>query len=500
MKTQILRLEPHDDYISVRDKLGWMQTGRIVLVWPPQARILQRELDLVLLQRQASAFGGQIALVTRDRLVRFHANNLGIPVFDTPEQAQRDPWRRGRRKLRPRRRTPTPDIAALQSQVAPPPPAWAQHTATRVGALTLGVLAILSLLTVFVPRAQVSLYPFARTDNLPLEIQASPEISAVEMSGLIPLRTRTVSAEARGEKAVHSNLPIPDQSAQGMLRFTNLTEHAIQIPAQTPVFAPNAPDLHFVTRSGGTLPGGIGQTLSLPVVALEGGQAGNLPPDSLTTLSGGLGAQVQVTNPLTLTGGTDVILPAPSEADRQALSADLLEMLQQTALEEFQRTAEPGDILFAASLHLREVTAEEFTPPPGQAGQTLQLTLRADFEIQVVAGADLHALAQAITQAQRRNGYRLAQDSIRITSQTTPAFTPQGEAHWRVLISWRQQADLDPEQARTLLLGQSIEAARLRLKNTMPLASPPEIELTPAWWPRLPLLPFRITVEEIEIK
>ena len=34
MKEQILHLDAHDDFISARDKMGWAQTGRVLLVWP----------------------------------------------------------------------------------------------------------------------------------------------------------------------------------------------------------------------------------------------------------------------------------------------------------------------------------------------------------------------------------------------------------------------------------------------------------------------------------
>ncbi|MBI5829345.1 MAG: hypothetical protein HZB20_07345, partial [Chloroflexi bacterium] len=53
MKEQILHLDPHDDYPSARDKIGWVQTDRVRLVWPPQGlpRRFNRPLDLLLLQR-----------------------------------------------------------------------------------------------------------------------------------------------------------------------------------------------------------------------------------------------------------------------------------------------------------------------------------------------------------------------------------------------------------------------------------------------------------------
>ena len=40
MKTHILQLEPHDDVFSVRDKMGWGQAARVLLVGGPNAFIL----------------------------------------------------------------------------------------------------------------------------------------------------------------------------------------------------------------------------------------------------------------------------------------------------------------------------------------------------------------------------------------------------------------------------------------------------------------------------
>jgi len=65
MKTQLIQLDPSDDVISVRDKMGWSQTSRILLVWPEHGQILSRRLDLLLLQRHSTTLGAQLALVTQ---------------------------------------------------------------------------------------------------------------------------------------------------------------------------------------------------------------------------------------------------------------------------------------------------------------------------------------------------------------------------------------------------------------------------------------------------
>ncbi|MCJ7708643.1 MAG: hypothetical protein MUO38_13640, partial [Anaerolineales bacterium] len=94
MKVQIIHLDPQDDRISVSDKLGWVQAPRVLLVWPSHGRLLSQRLDLVLLQRRARRVGAHLGLVTHDPEVRDHAQSLGIPVFDSPDNLPEEGWRR----------------------------------------------------------------------------------------------------------------------------------------------------------------------------------------------------------------------------------------------------------------------------------------------------------------------------------------------------------------------------------------------------------------------
>ena len=97
MKTQIVQLEPHDDYISIKDRMGWGQTTRVLLVWPLRGEILRRRLDLTLIKRHSIALGSQLALVTRDRDVRHQADQLDIPVYRSVREAEQSRWRRPRK-------------------------------------------------------------------------------------------------------------------------------------------------------------------------------------------------------------------------------------------------------------------------------------------------------------------------------------------------------------------------------------------------------------------
>src|SRR3972149_811331 len=89
MKTQIITLESHDDLISVRDRLSWAKTPRVLLVWPRYEQVTLRALDLKVLQRHADSLGAQLGLVTRRVPVQREAEALGIPVFESTTAAQK---------------------------------------------------------------------------------------------------------------------------------------------------------------------------------------------------------------------------------------------------------------------------------------------------------------------------------------------------------------------------------------------------------------------------
>src|ERR1041384_1606108 len=132
MKTQIITLESHDDLISVRDRMSWAKTPRILLVWPKYEKVTLRQGDLKVLQRHASALGAQLGLVTRARRGRQGAEALRIPVFESTRQAQRVAWPTPRRR-RWLTRAPRKDLREQREQVFPREEAWRTHPAVRVG-------------------------------------------------------------------------------------------------------------------------------------------------------------------------------------------------------------------------------------------------------------------------------------------------------------------------------------------------------------------------------
>src|SRR5512142_3550927 len=138
MRTQIITIESHDDLISVRDRMSWAKTPRILLVWPKYEKVTLRQVDLKVLQRHAASLGAQLGLVTRARRVREDAEALSIPVFESTGQAQRVAWPQPRRRKWPHR-PPRKNLREQRDRLSAGEAAWRSHPAVRVGAVTLGV-------------------------------------------------------------------------------------------------------------------------------------------------------------------------------------------------------------------------------------------------------------------------------------------------------------------------------------------------------------------------
>jgi hypothetical protein len=507
MKTHILQLEPHDDIVSVRDKMGWGKAGRILIVWPEHGFVLNRRLDLVLLQRHSLALGAQLAVVSRDPDVRYYAPRLGIPVFKTLRQAQSAPWRLPRRfrnahvenghTSRPET-LPQPTRSPEADRPHSPPPRPTRetrllHPAARLALFTLGVLSFLSIAAALLPSAEVSLTAETQQQEITIEVQASPETKSVAIAGAVPARPVTVVVEGRDSLAVSGSMQIPDRPATGQALFTNLTDRGVDIPEGLVVRTSEPQALRFAVTQSGTVSAGPGQTLLLPVRCLTLGKAGNLPAGSLVAIEGLLGTQLSATNPQSTRSGADRQEPAPTEADRRKLGAQLREALQDTARQELQANLSQDDLLVDSSIRLQKVLEETFQPIDIAPADKLYLNLRAEFLALGISGEDLRTLAQSVLDVNLPSGYDAVAESLEIQALTAPVLEG-GVARWKLHAQRRIQVHLSAQHVIQLSLGLPLPQASQRLLASLPLAEPPQITLTPSWWPRLPILPFRITV------
>ena len=502
MKTHVIQLEPHDDLVSIRDKMSWAKTPRILLVWSARRRRARlTEIDLTVLNRHAASLGARLGLVTRQTVLRRIAEHAQIPVFRTTSGAQRVEWpappepgpsaegQRGEQRdlrlrgLRDRRL----GLAALR----PKGRSGFPGPVARVGLFSLGVLSVLLLALLFVPSAEIRLQPNSRTQSLTLPVNASPEARSVSLSGTVPTYVRTLSASGSDSIPASGRLLVPDGVARGTATLTNLTEDPVGVPQGTVLIAEGGTPLRFVTDRAVEVDAGAGSTADAPVRALQAGALANLPAETPLAFENALGLSLTAANLAPFRGGSDRSQPAPTEDDRTRLYAGLSAALLEQALAHAQSSP---DVVFADTLSPAGATAESYAPALGEAGANLSLDLAQEFQVQYASRADLETLARAALDASLPPGYESASSAITLIPLSEPVTGSDGVTRWELRAERRVRAAIRPNDVIDQVRGRTVPSAQAAL-GTLLLEGAAEIRLAPAWFPLLPLIPLRISVD-----
>jgi hypothetical protein len=495
MKTTILHLDPHDDLISIRDKMAWAKTPRILLVTPRKSRTNLRPVDLTLLERQARQQGAQLGLVTRQTDLREAARQEGVSVFASIPESQRGTW--SAPPLTVTRRAPRHALYAWRSAARPPAPAWLENALVRLAIFSAGVLAVLAVIALFIPSATIRLQPQSVQQVITLDVSAAPQNRVIGLGGTIPARTLILTLEGTRAIKIAAQTELPDTAATGSALFTNLTDAPVNIPAGAVISSLGELPVRFEVTAPGTLEAGTRATLVLPVRALQAGSVGNLPAGALRAIVGNLGLSASVTNPEATSGGTDKVVAYPGEGARLRLYALLESALRADALEQAQTLLAEGDLLLPHTLRLERTLSEAYIPAPGEPGETLTLSVRLEYRVEYAAESDLRELARLALDA---NLAGAAYQPVAASLQLEMLEPPQGESaggatRWKMVARREVRAVLNAFEAVQRVLGASPAEAESRLLQSFSLEKPPSIEISPAWWGRLPLIPLRIQVE-----
>ena len=490
MKTTIITLEAHDDLISVRDRMSWAKTPRILLVWPKFEKVTLRQVDLKVLQRHASSLGAQLGLVTRQRRVRADAEALGIPVFESTGRAQRVTWPKLRRKKLPHK-APDKTLREQREQVQVKEEAWRAHPVTRILTFSIGVLSVLALVALFIPRAQVHLNPVTQTQSIVVPVAASQSVKSVFITGSIPAREERIVVDGIQRVTVTGEGIVPQSKAKGVVIFRNLSQSAVNIPIGTVVAVDG---VRFVTTELGVLNPGVGETVELSVEAVEGGVAGNLEAETINVVEGRLGLSVSVTNPEPTIGGRERASVQATEADRERAKTLLLKSLESIARVDLLDELKPGDVLFDETFAFSQILAENYDLPVGAAGSQLTLTMQAEYIVQYADASDLTELAALALNASLPSGFLAASDALTVESATDPELLEDGSIHWSIRAERDIVQQVNNSLVTQLILGLGSSDAQSKLDDALPLTSEPRISLSPSWWPWVPIVPFRIEV------
>jgi hypothetical protein len=69
-----------------------------------------------------------------------------------------------------------------------------------------------------------------------------------------------------------------------------------------------------------------------------------------------------------------------------------------------------------------------------------------------------------------------------------------GSVKWKMRAERKIARQIDPAQVIKMIQGFGAWNVKSTLKENLPLAAAPAVQLTPTWWPWMPIVPFRISV------
>ncbi|MCG2785763.1 MAG: baseplate J/gp47 family protein [Anaerolineae bacterium] len=489
MKTTLLHLESHDNLVSIRDRMSWAKTPRILLVWPNRGGVDVRPLDLTLLRRHAQTLGAEVGLVTRDAGIWWAAREQKIPCFRTSKQAQIKEWQAVQPFDFPARRRL--DLRGLRASLPGDP--YRLNLAARVGVFAAGVLAVLLIVLLFLPSAEVHVTPPIREQSVTLPVVARADTTQVYLSGEIPIRRLTLDLQASASAPASGLANLPGAKAETTVEFKNLSDEDVRVPAGTILLTREAVPQAFETLGSVLVPARNEDPLTVRVRALTGGAAGNVAAEAISAFQSPLGLSLTVRNGEQATGGSDRRGAVPSDQDRNLLRANLLKKLSEQARVQISAELKAGDLLLADSVKLVDVLEEQFDPLPGAPADTLTLSLRARFEAAYATDADLRQLAAFALDAALPPGYGPRPGTLTVKSLSPPLQDADGLARWQVQAARSVQLQVRPAEALALVQGRTTRRAASLLTEAFDLNLPPRVSVRPLWWPWLPVLPFRIS-------
>jgi len=508
VKTQIIRLEEHDDVISIKDKMGWGQTPRILLVWPSKETLLGRRLDLVFLKRHAQMMGAQLAFVTNDPNVRYFARKLSIPVYSNIRRAEESHWRRPRRarrkqypqienseSLKPKLegRFNNAELEELRQSIYPKPVPWLFHPLFRLLFFTLGVIGVMAVAATLVPSAVIRISPYTTWNKVTLSVIADPAIEFVDLSGIVPARKVSVIVEGRGSIPSTGNIAIPEDKAQGWVVFTNITDEQISVPRGTIVSTSDALPVRFSTLSQAVIaPKANSDRISIE--AIDAGKSGNLISRKINAIEGPLGLHLTVTNPIGTSKGSQTLAPAPTEGDYQSLLKKMLPELEQTAILELSSSLGEDDLLISTQPEDYMILEETYSPSDIQPADQLTLALQVEYTAYVSSGEDLLRLGKSVLEANLPEGYSPIPSTLDINNKIDSLSNDPDKYTWEMEATWELGATIDDMDAVELVLWRTPDDAISQLIRQLPIENNVVITMAPDWWPRLPILPFRVAV------
>ena len=490
---QVIQLTPEDDAASIRAKIDAAALSHLVLVVPRGCIALETASGIRLLRRAADDAGAQVAVVAHDEDVRDRAEQFGMPSFSSIAQAQRTRWR-----MQPL----NPD--AVQSILNPPAPESVSRSAINPtewvkrwwGTIVVIVAACMLLCIVsvlVVPAANVRIVPSSVALTMTTDVLLDASLSQVS-TGLNAIPGRRILKEISGSGQLKTTTTknLPDARASGTVVFTNLTSEEVTIPPNTVLKTSTGVPIRFTTVTTATVPAGVNSRVEAQIVAADPGPSGNVNELAINNIEGSLNLQVRVINLKPTVSGTVHPVRVVTQDDEKKLQAQVVQQLTQLGTAELQKDLGATEFIAPDSVQINpdSVVFDHVVDDPADV---LNLRITATAFGMGVDRNNLLTIARTALQKQVPPGYTLLPNGVQVDA------LPGGKYNG-VLLKMPYRAvgyttpQIDSGKVANALQGKSIGDAKAYLSSAINLAQPPEVNVTPPGWFRMPWFAFRIAV------
>ena len=507
MAIESIQLYPDDDINSMRDRLDWEKSERVVFILPENEELLTQETDLAILARHADNLRIHLGLITQEPKVRQKASAMGFPTFltiDLAETSGRE-WRRRRAAYNRPQGTGFGPVEledafeavserrrSLEEESGRPEwHSWLRNgTFLLLGAFCLTFLiAMIGLVT---PSATVTLTPAREKITVQKEIVAGLNSSTAQIGG----RNATILVSWQGDRVPTGQAELGANPARGKIVFANKTDSAVTIPAGVLLATNSTPPIEFQTAAPIELPATTGGTAEVDIVAIEVGPQGNLPAENLTNIEGDWAELVKVRQPLPTTGGDIQPVPVVTEEDRLTLRTELLQQIQSLAGSEIEAALGSSELLSAESLSINQIITENWSHAVGEKSASLTLNIEAEISGIVVDMNQATDLVYTDLVAAVRPGFSLTPNSFRFYQAGTTQLDEQGNVVFEMVGEGTMTAFSDTDTVLEQIAGKDESEAVEILQTELTLDGTPVIRVIPNWFGRMPNLASRIEIIE----
>ena len=495
MKTMLINVDVSDDIITIRDRINWSNSQRILLIIPRKMKNFPDEMGLNLLNRAATQNGAKLGLITRQRRVKEFAEHIGVSVFPSITQAERASWRDPSKKESEKNKHDLNSIINLRSEItretvalSVEPPVKRVLLSGLIILITIGVL-------IWIPTATVIIYPETQNQEQELEIHASTEVSQHTLTGMLPAERISMTLTGEMSKMSGGSVKVAKNKAKGEVVVTNLTIQPLVLPSGS-VFSTGQPlQVKFVSLDEVELPGD-GSAVNIKIEALNAGEAGNVGPGEIVILEGINGASVVVNNKEELEGGSSVTLPAPDDEDYNQLFGKLVNDLQEQAVQQSLTNTSETRLPIPESIILDEIVDQTRMNPIGEPSDNLTLNITAKFSILFYDPGALKTLMNDVMDVSIPAGYTAVEDDMWFEQKVEPVIIGQDEAIWQVYAFRPIYKAYNTQKLKEMINGITVNRAIDLINSAIPNYK--SIEMNPfiSWWPITPVLPNRIKIEE----